>query len=159
MKELATLNKYFYKYRWRLLAGIAFVMLSNYFSVLQPKMVRYALDLVYENIELYGIYEGFELQSALYGDLSRTLMFFGVLMLLLALVMGIFMFFMRQTIIVMSRLIEYDLRNEMFKHYEALSLSFYKRNNTGDLMARITEDLSKVRMYLGPAVMYGINLI
>ena len=80
-------------------------------------------------------------------------------MLLLALVMGIFMFFMRQTIIVMSRLIEYDLRNEMFKHYEALSLSFYKRNNTGDLMARITEDLSKVRMYLGPAVMYGINLI
>lgn len=159
MKELSVLNKYFFKYRWRLIAGIVFVILSNYFSVLQPKMVRYALDLVYENIELYGMYEGFDLQSELYGDLGQTLLFFGGLMLLFALIMGIFMYFMRQTIIVMSRLIEYDMRSEIFQHYEKLSLAFYKRNNTGDLMARITEDVNKVRMYLGPAVMYGINLI
>jgi ATP-binding cassette subfamily B multidrug efflux pump len=158
MKELSVLNKYFFKYRWRLTAGIVFVILSNYFSVLQPRMVRYALDLVYENIELYGMYEGFGLQSELYGDLGQTLLFFGGLMLLFALIMGIFMYFMRQTIIVMSRLIEYDMRGEIFQHYEKLSLAFYKRNNTGDLMARITEDVNKVRMYLGPAVMYGINL-
>ena len=73
--------------------------------------------------------------------------------------MGIFMYFMRQTIIVMSRLVEYDMRKELFTHYEKLSQTFYKRNNTGDLMARITEDVSKVRMYLGPAVLYGINLV
>ena len=158
MKELATLNKYFYKYRWRLLIGTLFVIASNFFSVLQPRVVRYALDLVYENIKLYGLYDGFELQSELFGDLGLTLLMFAGLMLLLALIMGIFMYFMRQTIIVMSRLIEYDLRNEIFKHYEKLNLAFYKRNNTGDLMARITEDVSKVRMYIGPAVMYGINL-
>jgi ATP-binding cassette subfamily B multidrug efflux pump len=120
---------------------------------------RYALDMVYENIELYGLYDGFDLQSELYGDFGTTLLSFGGLMILLAVIMGIFMFFMRQTIIVMSRLIEYDLRNEIFTHYEKLNLSFYKRNNTGDLMARITEDVNKVRMYLGPAVMYSINLI
>jgi ATP-binding cassette subfamily B multidrug efflux pump len=159
MKELASLNKYFHKYRWRLTIGILFVIASNYFSVLQPQVVRYALDMVYENIELYGLYDGFELQSELYSDLSRTLLMFGGLMIVLAIIMGIFMYFMRQTIIVMSRLIEYDLRNEIFVHYEKLNLAFYKRNNTGDLMARITEDVNKVRMYIGPAVMYGINLI
>lgn len=158
MKELSTLNKYFYKYRWRLLIGTLFVIASNFFSVLQPRVVRYALDMVYENIKLYGLYDGFELQSELFGDLGLTLLMFAGLMILLALIMGIFMYFMRQTIIVMSRLIEYDLRNEIFKHYEKLNLAFYKRNNTGDLMARITEDVSKVRMYIGPAVMYGINL-
>lgn len=159
MNELSTLNKYFYKYRWRLMIGFLFVVASNYFSVLQPKVVRYALDMVYENIELYGLYDGFDLQSELYGDFGTTLLSFGGLMILLAVIMGIFMFFMRQTIIVMSRLIEYDLRNEIFTHYEKLNLAFYKRNNTGDLMARITEDVNKVRMYLGPAVMYSINLI
>lgn len=159
MKELSTLNKYFYKYRWRLLIGTLFVIASNFFSVLQPRVVRYALDMVYENIKLYGLYDGFELQSELFSDLGRTLLMFGGLMLVLALIMGIFMYFMRQTIIVMSRLIEYDLRNEIFTHYEKLNLAFYKRNNTGDLMARISEDVSKVRMYLGPAIMYGINLV
>lgn len=158
MKELSTLNKYFIKYRWRLLIGTLFVIASNFFNVLQPRVVRYALDMVYENIKLYGLYDGFDLQSELFGDLGLTLLMFAGLMLLLALIMGLFMYFMRQTIIVMSRLIEYDLRNEIFKHYEKLNLAFYKRNNTGDLMARITEDVSKVRMYIGPAIMYGINL-
>ena len=159
MKELAVLNKYFVKYRKHLLLGIVFVSLSNYFRVLQPQMIRQALDLVVENISLYQLYDGFEQQHELFVNLGQTLMFFGLLVLLLALIMGIFMYFMRQTIIVMSRLIEYDMRKEIFGHYEKLSLSFYKQKNTGDLMSRITEDVSKVRMYLGPALLYGINLV
>ncbi|MFT5165489.1 MAG: ATP-binding cassette subfamily B multidrug efflux pump [Saprospiraceae bacterium] len=158
MKHLAYLNKFFSKYRWRFLLGIIFVSLSNYFRVLQPQMIRQALDLVIENIGMYRTLDGFENQAAMYAIVGKTLLFFGVLVLVMALIMGVFMYFMRQTIIVMSRLIEYDMRKEIFDHYEKLSLSFYKRNNTGDLMSRITEDVSKVRMYLGPAVLYGINL-
>ncbi|TXB62653.1 ABC transporter ATP-binding protein [Phaeodactylibacter luteus] len=159
MKQLAYLNKFFFRYKGHLLLGILFVSLSNYFRVLQPQMIREALDLVVENIGLYGMLNGFDLQPELYSILGQSLLFFGVLVLILALLMGIFMYFMRQTIIVMSRLIEYDMRKEIFAQYEALSLSFYKRNNTGDMMSRITEDVSKVRMYLGPAVLYGINLV
>lgn len=122
-------------------------------------MIGEALDLVVENIGLFQLYNGFALQGELYGILGRTLLYFGGLVLVLALLMGIFMYFMRQTIIVMSRLIEYDMRKEIFTHYEKLDLAFYKRNNTGDLMARITEDVSKVRNYLGPAVLYGVNLV
>lgn len=159
MKELAVLNKYFVKYRWHLLLGILFVSASNYFRVLQPRMIREALDLVVDNISYFYLFEGFEVQGELFSVLGNTLMLFGILVLLLALAMGVFMYFMRQTIIVMSRLIEYDLRKELFGHYEKLSLAFFKRNKTGDLMARISEDVSKVRMYLGPAVLYGINLV
>jgi len=159
VKELSYLNKYFYKYRWRLLLGIVFVLVSNYFRVLQPQIVREALDMVVDNISFYKLFSGYGLQPEIYKSLSRKLLMFGLLVLVLAFLMGIFMYFMRQTIIVMSRLIEYDMRKEIFGKYEKLSLSFYKRNNTGDLMARITEDVSKVRMYLGPAVLYGINLI
>jgi len=159
MKHLFYLNKYFAKYKWHLLIGTVFVLCQNYFKILQPRMVRYALDLVVENIGLYRVYDGFDSQAELYASLAKILLFFGVVVLVLALIMGVFMYFMRQTIIVMSRLIEYDLRNEIFTHYEKLDLAFYKKNNTGDLMARITEDVSKVRMYLGPAIMYGINLV
>lgn len=159
MKHLRYLNKYFFKYRWHLLGGIVFVFISNYFRVLQPQMIREALDLVVENIGLYSLYDGFDLQHDLYATLGKTLLYFGGLVLLLAILMGIFMYFMRQTIIVMSRLIEYDMRKEVFAHYEKLDLAFYKRNNTGDLMARITEDVSKVRNYLGPAILYGVNLV
>ncbi len=159
MKQLAYLNKYFLKYRWHLLGGIFFVFISNYFRVLQPQMIREALDLVVENIALYELYDGFVLQRELYRIIGSALLFFGALVLVLALLMGVFMYFMRQTIIVMSRLVEYDLRKEVFEHYTRLDLAFYKRNKTGDLMARITEDVSKVRMYIGPAVLYGINLI
>ncbi len=122
-------------------------------------MIREALDLVVDNVGLYQILDGFTLQQTLFQSIGKTLLLFGVLVLGLALMMGIFMYFMRQTIIVMSRLIEYDLRKEIFDHYEKLDQAFYKRNNTGDLMARITEDVTKVRMYLGPAILYGINLI
>lgn len=131
---------------------------SNLFRVLQPQMIREALDLVIENIQLYKLYEGSENQAIVFRNLGEVLMLFGGIVLVLALMMGIFMYFMRQTIIVMSRLIEYDMRKELFAHYEELTLSFYKRNNTGDLMSRITEDVNKVRMYLGPAILYGINL-
>ncbi len=159
MKELAHLNKYFFKYKWRFLLGILFVIISNYFRVLQPKIIRYALDLIVDNITFYKIFNGFESQTELFDKIGSTLLFFGSLAILFALLMGFFMYFMRQTIIVMSRLIEYDLRNEIFQHYEKLSLAFYKKNNTGDLMARITEDVNKVRMYLGPAVLYSVNLV
>ncbi len=159
MKELAYLNQYLYKYRWRLLLGILFISLSNYFRVLQPQMIREALDLVVGNINLFRIMEGFELRQAFVRPLGKSLLLFGAVVMTLAILMGIFMFFMRQTIVVMSRLVEYDLRKEIYGHYQKLDLAFYRRHNTGDLMARITEDVSKVRMYIGPAMLYGINLI
>lgn len=159
MKELFVLNKYFIKYKWRFLLGIIFVVSSNLFFVLQPKVIREALDLVVENVSFHNLFDGFSAQGLFYGNLGKVLLLFGGLVLALAVIQGIFMYFMRQTIIVMSRLIEYDIRNEIFAHYEKLSLAFYKRNNTGDLMARITEDVNHVRMYLGPAIMYSINLV
>lgn len=159
MKDLRFLNKYFYRYRWLLGWGIFFVAASNYFRVLQPQVIRDALDMVVENISLYRQFEGSPFQEAFFRELGSVLLFFGLLVLALALLMGLFMYFMRQTIVVMSRLIEYDLRKEIFGHYEKLHLAFYKKNNTGDLMSRVTEDVSKVRTYLGPAVLYGINLV
>ena len=160
MKNLAYLNRYFIRYKWRVLAGIVFVSLSNYFRVLQPQVIREALDLVVENLGFYRSASDFPTASAaLFDSLGQTLLLFGALVLLLALLMGVFMYFMRQTIIVVSRLIEYDLRKDIYEHYQRLSRSFYKRNKTGDLMSRVTEDVNKVRMYLGPAVLYGVNLI
>lgn len=159
MKDLRYLNRFFYRYRWKFFWGIVFVSASNYFRVLQPQTIRQALDLIIENIYLFRLFEGGALQPVLYARLGAILIFFAALVIVLALLMGLFMFFMRQTLIVMSRLIEYDLRKEIYGHYQELDLAFYKRNNTGDLMSRITEDVSKVRNYLGPAVLYGINLV
>ena len=160
MRELKYLNRFFWRHRGRLLLGIVFICLSNYFQVLQPQVIREALDLVIEHLNNYRMYAGFgEVRDEYFGVLSYTLMLFGGLVLFLALLMGFFLYLTRQTIIVMSRLIEYDLREVIFDHYQELSLDFYKRNNTGDLMNRITEDVNKVRMYLGPAVMYCANLI
>jgi len=153
------LNHFFWKYRWHFLGGIFFVSLSNYFRVLQPQAIREALDLVVNNLSLYRNFENSSLQIGLNKILGKQLLLFGLFVLLFAGLMGLFMYFMRQTIIVMSRLMEYDMRKEIFDHYQVLDLAFYKRNKTGDLMARITEDVNKVRMYLGPAILYGINLI
>ncbi|MCB0651331.1 MAG: ABC transporter ATP-binding protein [Saprospiraceae bacterium] len=159
MNHLSYLNKFFYKYRRHLLLGILFVFASNYFRSLQPQIIRDALDLVIENLGAYNkMVDGPEKQ-ALYGEIGKKLLYFGGVVLGLALLMGVFMYFMRQTIIVMSRLVEYDMRKEIFAHYEKLTTAFYKRNNTGDLMSRISEDVSKVRMYVGPAILYGINLV
>jgi ATP-binding cassette subfamily B protein len=126
--------------------------LSNVFRILQPQAIREALNRIIEFINTD--------RSASKADLlSHELMKFGLYIFGFALLMGLFMFMMRQTIIVMSRLIEYDLRKEIFEHYLTLDTAFYKRNKTGDLMSRISEDVNKVRMYLGPALLYGINLI
>lgn len=158
MKHLRYLNQYFLRYRFRLLLGILFVFLSNIFAIIPPKIIRYAFDLVKDNIAYYHLYNGFDLQTHYYSSFSNAIILFGVSMLLLALLRGGFMYLMRQTIIVMSRLIEFDLRNDMYAHYQQLSASFYRRNSTGDLMSRITEDVNRVRMYLGPAIMYAVNL-
>lgn len=159
MGKLASLNRFFYKYRVRFGLGIFFVLISNWFGVLPPQIIRHAIDLIVISIETYRMFEGSSLQEAFYGVFTGFLLLFATLVLSLSILKGLFMYFMRQTIIVMSRWIEFDLKNELYDKYQALSLSFYRRNNTGDLMARISEDVSKVRMYIGPAVMYGINLI
>lgn len=159
MKHLFYLNKYFKKYKLRLLLGVFFVAISNYFGVLSPQIIRYSFDLVKENIGFYRLFKGLSIQEEFYSVFGVALMFFGFIVLLLAVLKGVFMFFMRQTIIVMSRLIEYDLKNEIYNHYQVLTTAFYRRNNTGDLMSRISEDVSRVRMYLGPAIMYSINLV
>ncbi|WP_205500645.1 ABC transporter ATP-binding protein [Rufibacter psychrotolerans] len=159
MKSLKYLNKYLLKYKFRFFWGIVFVIVSNIFAIIPAQVVRHAFDLVREGITMYQLHEGFAQQEEVYDSFARSTLFYGAVIVLMALLRGIFLFFMRQTIIVMSRLIENDLKNEIFAHYQTLPLSFYRRNNTGDLMARISEDVSRVRMYLGPAIMYGVNLI
>lgn len=134
------------------------MLLSNVFRIWQPRVIREALDLVLSKLESYKSSTE-AVQSQIAQDLAGDLMYFGGLVIVLALSMGIFMYFMRMTIIVMSRLIEYDIRKELFDHYELLDQTFYRKNNTGDLMSRITEDVSKVRMYLGPGILYTINLV
>ena len=159
MKELLHLNKYFYKYRWRLIPGLFFVITSNIFGVLPAQVIRLAFDLVNENITTYRLFFSFDRQELIYDVFTSSLLLFGALVLILALLRGLFLFFMRQTIILMSRHIEYDMKNEIYNHYQELSMSFFRRNNTGDLMNRVTEDVSRVRMYVGPAIMYTINTI
>ena len=159
MKELAYINKYFYKYKWHLILGIVFVAVSNWFRILQPQYIRDAMDLVVKDLAVIKNLANQTEIIAKKDELGWQVMRFGGIVLMCALMMGIFMFFMRQTIIVMSRLIENDLREEIYAHYQKLTLAFYRKNNTGDLMSRSTEDVAKVRMYLGPALLYGINLI
>ena len=159
MKELRRLNKYLFKYKKYLILGTVFTILTNVFQILPAQLVRHALDLVVENVNLYKSFEGFELQSVIKESFTSSIFFYAVIILGLALTRGFFLFLVRQTIIVMSRLVEYDLKNEIFAHYESLPLSFYRKNNTGDLMNRISEDVSRVRMYLGPSIMYGLNLV
>ncbi len=135
-----------------------FVAAGNYFRAWQPQVIREALDYVMEQLKAYQVADG-PGKEAIRSALNAALFRFGGLVIILALAMGIFMYFMRQTIIVMSRLIEYDQRKEIYDHYQQLDKGFYRRNSTGDMMARITEDVNKVRMYLGPALLYGINLV
>lgn len=159
MKSLAYLNKFLYKYRWRLIPGILFVIISNIFGVLTASIIRIAFDLVTENISLYHLFSGFGRQIIIYNLFGYSMLLFGGIVLALALFRGLFLFLMRQTLILMSRHIEYDLKNEIYNHYQLLSLAFYRRHNTGDLMNRVTEDVSRVRMYLGPGIMYTINTV
>lgn len=158
MKHLYTLNKYFYKYRGRFFLGILFVAISNIFGIVPAQLVRNALDAVAANIETYKMLDGFNLKESYYTQLVYNISIFISLILVMAVLKGVFMFFMRQTIIVMSRHIEYEQKNEIFNQYQRLDVSFYNTQNTGDLMNRISEDVSRVRMYVGPAIMYTINM-
>lgn len=149
MKELKKLNKYFWKYRYRLFAGIIITIVAQMFMVMTPGFIGDAISV---------------LQKYLEGDLDAEVVKADLIKYILyivgaAIIGGFLTFLMRQTIIVMSRHIEFDLKNEVFRHYEELTQSFYKRNRTGDLMSRISEDVSKVRQYAGPAVMYSTNTV
>ena len=153
MGHLAVLNKYLLKYKWRLLLGLLFVTVSNFFAAMPAPIVRNVLDQVHLELTKGNL-------TAL--NRSRILDFVlwqGLLLLGLALLRGVFMFFMRQTIIVMSRFIEFDQKNEIYSHYQELHTHFFKTHFTGDLMNRISEDVSRVRMYTGPCIMYATNLI
>ncbi len=158
MKDLAHLNKYLQKYKWHLILGTIFIIISNFFGIVPAVLVRYSFDLLQRSYDIFRAFSGFDLQEGTYSLFASSILILGLTILVSALLKGVFMFFMRQTIIVMSRRVEYDLKNEIYDHYQSLPLSFYRRNNTGDLMARISEDVSKVRMYVGPALMYGINM-
>jgi ATP-binding cassette, subfamily B, multidrug efflux pump len=168
LKHLFALNHFFLKYKFRLLGGILFIILSNYFRVLSPQVSGYIIDEVIHQLQakttsttkkydwLVNYFVQFTKSQEL--TVSSLIIYCGIILLLLAILGGFFMFLMRQTIIVMSRHIEYDQKNQLFAHYLKLDTSFYKVNATGDLMNRIAEDVSRVRMYTGPALMYIINL-
>ena len=171
MKHFRAIKKYFWKYRVRLTIGILFIFVSNYFSVLTPQVTGFVIDFVQQALHLPGYKP--RLQPAGYDPLVNHFISFvgsgysigkvvaicGITILVLALLRGIFLFLMRQTVIVMSRHIEFDQKNEIYRHYQQLDMAFYKQNSTGDLMNRITEDVSRVRMFSGPAIMYLVNLV
>ena len=147
MKSLTYLNKYFYKYRYRLLLGVVFILLSNVLLVSQGVIIKNATDSFAARTSVQNIKD------------KNIYLIYALELLGLTLLSGLFMFLKRQSIIVVSRLIEYDLKNEIYNHYQQLDLNFYKRNSTGDLMNRISEDVGRVRMYVGPAVMYIVDTI
>ncbi|MBA2330938.1 MAG: ABC transporter ATP-binding protein [Flavisolibacter sp.] len=172
MKHLKHLLSYFWKYRFRLGIGIIFIIISNYFGVLAPQVTGFIIDYVQRSLQLPGYKPKSEPANydilvqkfigkleAMQLSVSDIVAISGITILVLALLRGLFMFLMRQTIIVMSRHIEYDQKNEVYEHYQKLDAGFYKSTSTGDLMSRISEDVSKVRMFTGPAIMYLINLI
>jgi ATP-binding cassette subfamily B protein len=159
MGELKSLNKYILRYKWRMLAGVIFIIFSNWFNLYPAKIFRQAIDIVIENLKVYKLFTGTSLQEEYYQTLLFSFLLFGVFLLVSALLKGVFTFFMRYTIIMVSRFIEYDIKNEIYKKYQELDVSFYKQNKTGDIMNRIGDDVGKVRMYLGPSIMYLINLI
>ncbi|HEY6062480.1 MAG TPA: ABC transporter ATP-binding protein [Chitinophagaceae bacterium] len=172
MKQLKALNKYFWKYRIRLGIGLVFVFLSNYFNVLSPQVTGFIIDYVQKSLKLTGYkapakqpdYDAL-VDKFIYNveghhfSVGKVVALCGITILIIALLRGFFLFLMRQTIIVMSRHIEYDQKNEIYDHYQKLDTAFYKTHSTGDLMNRIAEDVSRVRMFTGPAIMYLANLI
>jgi ATP-binding cassette subfamily B multidrug efflux pump len=170
LKHLKALNKYLWKYRVRLGIGTLFIIISNYFGVLAPQITGFVIDFVQRNLPGYQpksktpSYDISVIKFTHYLESLRitklqVVVVSGITILALALLRGFFMFLMRQTIIVMSRHIEYDQKNEVFDHYQKLDAGFYKTHSTGDLMSRMAEDVSRVRMFTGPAIMYLINLV
>ena len=170
MKHLSAVNKYFWKYKFRFLAGILFVAASNYFAVLAPQVTSYVVNMVQQRLPHAKpvvtraindpLVEWFiAVLDPVKGNFIKLVTICSITILVLALIRGLLMFFMRQTIIVMSRHIEYDQKNEVFAHYQLLDTNFYKTHSTGDMMNRITEDVSRVTSYTGPSIMYLINLV
>lgn len=149
MKSLSYLNKYLFKYKWRLILGVIFIIISSYFQIKMPEIAGDAVDAYKDSVNQTN-----DFNAILWLSLK-----IGGFYVLMSILKGVFLFLTRQTIIIMSRFIEYDLKNEIYQHYQKLNLSFYKKNNTGDLMNRISEDVSQVRQYLGPGLMYTINLV
>ena len=152
MKPLFYLNKYLLKYKWRLVLGMIFIICSNLFGAYMPSVVNTATDNIME-------YADASIPRKEGQSIMMLALYLAGVYVFLSFMKGLFLFFTRQTIIIMSRLIEYDLKNEIYNKYQDLDLTFYKSNKTGDIMNRISEDVSKVRMYLGPAIMYSINLV
>jgi len=148
-----------WKYKFRLLLGVVFIVISNLFSVVPAKVTSTTIDFVAQNISSYKNIKGTASEENWLNNFSLKFLGFLALIVAFTLLRGVFMFFMRQTIIVMSRLIEYDMKKEIFDKLLNLPVKFYKQNNTGDLMARMSEDVSQVRMYIGPAIMYAVNLL
>lgn len=159
MKSLLALNGYIWRYRTLVLLGILVVTVSNFFAVYPAQIVRIAINMVSEVLGLFSLFRGFEASKSLESLLAGNLILFGILVLLMAALRGVFLFFTRQTLIVMSRKVEFDLRSDLYHKFQELTLSFYRRNRTGDLMARLTEDVSRVRMYLGPGIMYSLSTL
>ena len=150
MKELQYLNKYFIKYKYRFLLGIIITIAAQIFSLFTPELIGNSIKSIEEFTSQSKI-STTEIKSALLENI--------LLILLTTVIAGFLTFLMRQTLIVMSRHVEFDLKNEIYQHYQSLNQSFYKKNRTGDLMNRISEDVGKVRMYVGPAVMYSLNTL
>jgi len=171
MKHLRALGKYFWKYRVRLGAGVLFVVLSNYFNVLSPQLMRFIINYVdnalsFTNNAAVNDKGGYDILVSKVihwidreRSVGQVVIIASVVILLLALLRSFFMFLMRQTVIVMSRHIEYDQKNEVYSKYQELDSMFFKRHNIGDLMNRIAEDVSRVRIFTGPAIMYIVNLV
>ena len=160
MKSLKHLNKYLIKYKYRLLLGFLFIILANFFKIFPAQLIRESLNIIKNKLG------GNELTTTSFfsnhiQDMSvnEMVLLYASIIFIIAIITGIFTFFQRQTIIIMSRLIEYDLKNEIFNHYQKLDSTFYKENNTGDIMNRISDDVLKTRMYLGPAIMYSFGLL
>ena len=153
MKDLSYLNKYLLKYKYYYAIGGVFILISTAFAIVPATLIRETFNLIENGYEEYS--SG---NIILKEEILKDVLLFSATIIIAAIIRGFFMYMMRQTIIVASRKIEYDLKNEIFYHYQSLPLKFYKKNNTGDLMNRISEDVSKVRMYLGPALMYGMNV-
>ena len=151
MEHLNYLNKFFLKYKKKIFLGFVFVILANILALLPANLIGRSFDLIVNQLG--------DVSNNSFGELYKDLFIYSSLLILFALIRGLFMFYMRQNIIVVSRDIEYDLKNEIYQHYQYLSLNFYQKHDSGDLLNRITEDVNRVRMYLGPAVMYSFNLI
>ncbi|NCX96181.1 MAG: ABC transporter ATP-binding protein, partial [Chitinophagia bacterium] len=158
MKQLRSLNKYFKKYSSYFVGGILFTAIANLFAVISPVIIRGVIDSVQALLVEYRQLAHLSLAADMRAYIFDSVLWSGLLLLAFALLRGVFMFLMRQTIIVMSRKIEYDQKNEIYAHYQRLDTHFFKTHTTGDLMNRISEDVGRVRMYTGPAIMYFTNM-